>query len=215
MLSMKKIRWKTLLSLYMNYFAKKKKKEKKRKEKDLIDILKTLNLYKTDMDNKSKRMLRKIVEKFYEDFIDHEELSDDMKKERLSDICNKLKPSSNQASPHDGQTHKVLVKSNMSSFNETTDVTQQPIQAYSKGNLSSDLLRQFGMSSPLTKETKIRGQTGEPGQKKLTHVSLMHQLKEARLTGYTDQEVINGANSSMVPGLTLLTVLETAPKPYT
>ena len=58
----------------------------KKNEKDLIDLLKTLNLYKTDMDNKSKRTLRKIAEKFYEEFVDDEELSDDMKKERLLDI---------------------------------------------------------------------------------------------------------------------------------
>ena len=48
------------------------------------------------------------------------------------------------------------------------------------------------MLSVLTKELKIRGQIGEAGQKdKLTYVSLMHQIKQARLTGYTDQEVIN------------------------
>ena len=83
----------------MNYFAKKN-------EKDLIDLLKTLNLYKTDMNNKSKRTLRKIVEKFYEEFIDDEELSNDMKKERLLDICNKLKPSTKQTSAHDDQKLK-------------------------------------------------------------------------------------------------------------
>ena len=54
----------------MNYFAKKKKKN----EKALIDLLKTLNLYKSDMDNTSKRILRKIAEKFYEEFIDDEKL---------------------------------------------------------------------------------------------------------------------------------------------
>ena len=54
-----------------------------RNEQDLINLLKTLNLYKTDMDNKSKGILRKIVEKFYDEFIDDEELSNDMKKERL------------------------------------------------------------------------------------------------------------------------------------
>ena len=60
----------------------------KKNEEDLIDLLKKWNLYETDMDNKSKRTLRKIVEKFYEEFIDNEELSNDMKKERLLDICN-------------------------------------------------------------------------------------------------------------------------------
>ena len=38
-------------------------------EKDLIDLLKTLNLYKTGMGNKSKRILRKIIVKFCEEFI--------------------------------------------------------------------------------------------------------------------------------------------------
>ena len=98
------------------------------------------------MDNKSMRTLRKIVEKIYEEFIDDEELSDDMKKERLLDICNKLKPSSQQASAHDDQKHKVPVKSTMRSSNgnadETIDVTQQPIQANGENNLRSDLLRE-------------------------------------------------------------------------
>ena len=148
--------------------------------------------------------------------IDDEELSDDMKKERLLDICNKLKPSSNQASRHDDQKPEVPVKSTISSSNgnadETNGVTQQPIQANGVSNLRSDLLREFGMLSPLRKELKIRGQMGEAGQKdKLTYVSLMHQIKQARLTGYTDQEVINAVISSMVPGLTLRTVLETTP----
>ena len=56
------------------------------------------------MENKSKGTLRKIVEKFYEVFIGDEEFSDDMKKERLwiyATICNELKPSSKQPSPHD------------------------------------------------------------------------------------------------------------------
>ena len=57
----------------MNYFAKKKKKTE-----DLLDLPETLSLYKTDMENKSKRTLRKIVEKFYEEFINDELL--DIKK---------------------------------------------------------------------------------------------------------------------------------------
>ena len=76
-------------------------------EKDLIDLLKTLNLYKTDKDNKSKSILRKIVENFYEEFIGDQELSDDTKKERLLDICKKLKLAINdQVSPHDNQKQR-------------------------------------------------------------------------------------------------------------
>ena len=76
-----------------------------------------------------------------------------MKKERLLDICNKQKPSSNKVSRHDDQKHKVPVRSTMSSSNknadETNDVTQQPVQANGKGNFGSDLLREFGMLSSL------------------------------------------------------------------
>ena len=43
------------------------------------------------MGYKGKRILRKIAEKLYEEIIDNQEFADDTKKERLSDICNKLK----------------------------------------------------------------------------------------------------------------------------
>ena len=36
----------------------------------------------------------------------------------------------------------------------------------------------------------------------------MHQIKQARLTSYTDQEVINAVISSVVPDYILCTVLE-------
>ena len=126
--------------------------------------------------------MRKIVEKLYEEFIDNQKLSDDMKKERLLDICNKLKlPRNDQAFPHDDQKHKVPVKSTMSSSNGNvdgnTEVTQQPVQANDEGSLRSHFLREFDMLSPLKKELKIRGQIIKAGQKgKLTYVSLMNQI---------------------------------------
>ena len=168
------------------------------------------------MDKKSKRTLRKIAEKLYEEFVDDEELSDEMKKERLLDICSRLKPSTRQPSTHDDRKHKVAVQSTISSSyhitDKTTDVTQRQIQANGEGNLRSDLLREFDMLSPLRKELKIRGEIGEAGQKdKLTYFSLMHQIKQARLTGYTDQEVINVVIISMELDLALRTVLETTP----
>ena len=70
---MKIIRWKTLPITLDELLCKKN-------EKDLIDLLKTLNVYKTDMGNKKMCTLRKVAEKFYEEFIDDEELSDDLKK---------------------------------------------------------------------------------------------------------------------------------------
>ena len=95
------------------------------------------------------------------------------------------------------------------SADETTDVTQQKIQTNGECNLRSALMREFDKLSPLMKEPKIRGQIGEAGKKdKQTYVSLMHQIKQARLTSYTDQEVINAVISSVVPDYILCTVLE-------
>ena len=46
----------------------------KQNEKDLIDLLKNLIPCKADMDNKSKNLLKEIIEKFHEKFIDYQEL---------------------------------------------------------------------------------------------------------------------------------------------
>lgn len=46
----------------------------KQNEKDLIDLLKNLIPRKADMDNKSKNLLKEIIEKFHEKFIDDQEL---------------------------------------------------------------------------------------------------------------------------------------------
>ena len=78
-----------------------------------------MNRCKTNVDNKSKRILNKIIEKVYKEFIDDQELSDDMKKVRLLDIYDKFVPLSNhQASPK----HNVPVASTMptSNANRTT-----------------------------------------------------------------------------------------------
>ena len=62
------------------------------------------------MENKSKGILNKIIEKFYEEFIDDQELSDDMKK-RLSDIYNKFVPPSNHQPSH-AMTKNIMFQLN-------------------------------------------------------------------------------------------------------
>ena len=44
----------------------------------------------------------------------------------------------------------------------------------------------------------------------MTYVSLVHQIKQAKLVCYTDKEITNAVISSMSPSLTLRNVLETA-----
>ena len=71
--------------------------------------------------------------------------------------------------------------------------------------------RELGLkTSLLRKELKIKGQIGEAGQKdKLTYVSLMHQINEARAAGYDESEIVNSVIRAMIPSLTLRNVLET------
>ena len=71
-------------------------------------------------------------------------------------------------------------------------------------------LRALKKTSLLRKEFRVKGSTGEAGQKeKLTYVSLMHQINEAKAAGYDQDEIVNGVIRAMVPSLTLRNVLET------
>ena len=64
-------------------------------------------------------------------------------------------------------------------------------------------------TSLLRKELKLRGQIGEPSQKdKLSYVSLMHQIEEAKSSGYDDDEIVSAVIKAMTPNLTLRNVLE-------
>ena len=65
-------------------------------------------------------------------------------------------------------------------------------------------------TSLLRKELRVKGSIAEAGQKqKLTYVSLMHQINEAKAAGYDQDEIVNGVMRAMVPSLTLRNVLET------
>ena len=80
-----------------------------------------------------------------------------------------------------------------------------------KGKLN--ILRELGVlkkTSLLRKEFRVKGSIGEAGQKeKLTYVSLMHQINEAKAAEYDQDEIVNGVIRAMVPCLTLRNVLET------
>ena len=77
-----------------------------------------------------------------------------------------------------------------------------------------NILRELGVlkkTSLLRKEFRVKGSIGEAGQKeKLTYVSLMHQINEAKAAGYDQDEILNGVIRAMVPSLTLRNVLEAA-----
>ena len=82
-----------------------------------------------------------------------------------------------------------------------------------EGNVS--LLRELGVlkkTSLLRKDFKIKDQIGEVGQRdKISYVSLMHQINEAKLSSYDEDDIINSVIRAMAPSLTLRNVLETTP----
>ena len=54
----------------------------------------------------------------------------------------------------------------------------------------------------------VKGSIGEAGEKeKLTYVSLMHEINEAKAAGHDLYEIVNGVIRAMVPSLTLRNVL--------
>ena len=74
-----------------------------------------------------------------------------------------------------------------------------------EGEGKMDILWELGV----LKKTSL-GSFGEAGQKeKLTYVSLMHQINEAKAAGYDQNEIVNGVIRAMVPSVTLRSVLET------
>ena len=82
-----------------------------------------------------------------------------------------------------------------------------------EGNVS--LLRELGVlkkTSLLRKDFKIKGQIREGGQRnKISYVSLMHQINEAKLSSYDEEDIINSVIRAMTASLTLRNVLETTP----
>ena len=73
-----------------------------------------------------------------------------------------------------------------------------------EGKNHSNVWRELGKLNPLRKDLKIREKIGEAGQKdKMTYVSLVHQIKQAKRIDYTDQEITSTVISSSSPSLTL------------
>ena len=64
----------------------------------------------------------------------------------------------------------------------------------------------------MRKELKIKDQIGEVNQKdKLTYVSLMHQIDEAKQTWYEESEIVSSVIGAMIPSPSLRKVLESVP----
>ena len=83
------------------------------------------------------------------------------------------------------------------------------------GEGNASVLRELGVlkkTSLLRKDFKIKGQIHEVGQRnKISYVSLMHQINEAKLSSYDEEDIINSVIRAMTASLTLRNVLETTP----
>ena len=81
-----------------------------------------------------------------------------------------------------------------------------------EGEGKMNILRELDVlkkTSLLRKEFRLKGSIGEAGQKeKLTYVSLVHQINQAKAAGYDQDEKMNEFIRAIVPSLTLRNVLE-------
>ena len=181
------------------------------------------------VNGKSKRHVKKIIEKIYEDVLEDVDKSEQDKKTYLIDIINEvtiIMPKSD---------NKELNTTTSSEQKEDTDPEErvkENTKVVNDGDKESDIqvgkavadddqegegkiniLRELGVlkkTSLLRKAFRVKGSIGEAGHKeKLTYVSLMHQINEAKAAGYDQDEIVNGVIRAMVPSLTLRNVLET------
>lgn len=168
-----------------------------------------LTIKEEDLEGKKKYHVKGLITKHYARLlIDDDEDDEETKKEQksqlftivamLTDITNKKKEETNDATVDEGKQKE-----------------QDKVQVVSTKSGNHTILKELGLlksSGLLRKELKIRGQIGEAGQKdKLTFASLMHQIRNAEAAGYEEEEIVASIIGSMVPSLTLRTVLETTP----
>ena len=173
-----------------------------------------------DLTDKSKRQVRGYITKYYEEgIIEDSDKTNDDKKNSLVGIIEKLtlEESSEEKSTNENKNQQPDEENNTRGAQKQEDTTTRKTEEVKyksedgAGNI--DFLKELGLlkkTGLLRKELKIRGQVGEPGQKdKLSYISLTHQIKNAKQAGYDEEEIVTAVINSMVPSLTLRSVLET------
>ena len=175
------------------------------------------------VNGKSKRHVKKIIGKIYEDVLEDVDKSKQHKKTYLIGTINKVatimpKPDNKELNTPTSSEQKEdaysdkRVKENIKVVNDgdqESDIQVAVTDDDQEGEGKMNILREMSVlkRSLLRKKFRVKGSIGEAGQKeKLTYVSLMHQINEA---GYDQDETVNGVIRAMVPSLTLRNVLET------
>lgn len=99
----------------------------------------------------------------------------------------------------------TLALSQLKKTNQTSGARQPVTGKYN----SAKQIPQPCLSLPWSREFRIAGQIGEPGQKeKLTFSSLAHQIEQAISKGVPEIEVVDAVIRSIAPGLQLRSYLE-------
>ena len=88
--------------------------------------------------------------------------------------------------------------------------TQKTTQPEVKVEQQEGLNTLLASASALRRQFKISGQIGEPGQKdKVSFTSLVRQMTNGRMQGYSECEIVDGVIRAITPGLVLRNYLET------
>ena len=203
----------------------------------LIIIAVLMGGNRDSLEGKSKRTVKKIIEKIYEGILDDDDKNEQEKRKYIVDVIKQASvvggnKSSDEKKTDDKQedvnknksseeVHHEIPNQNEAQANSKDDTNDKPkIEEQKKeeenikdseGNI--EVLRELGIlkkTSLLRREFRVKGQIGEVGQAdKLSYVSLMHQITEGKAAGYDEDDIVNGVIRAMIPSLTLRNVLET------
>ena len=164
-------------------------------EKICVQTLETLRklgnkvgLQKKDVEAASRRNLKRWIGNIVEEKVDDGDAEDEAKKKYLLDMLKSLKNLTiNDVSGSNNDESELAATDNTNKIDTKEKCVMPALQDTDdeEGNVS--LLRELGVlkkTSLLRKDFKIKGQIGEIGQRdKISHVSPVHQINEAKLSG--------------------------------
>ena len=175
-----------------------------------------VGLQKKDVEAAIRRNLKRWIRNIVEEKVDDGDPEDEAKKKYLLDILKSMENLTiNNLSGSNTDESESATANNTNKIDRREKYVMPALEDTDdrEGNIS--LLRELGVlkkTSLLRKDFKIKSQLVEVGQRdKISYVSLMHQINEAKLSGYDEEDIINSAIRAMTPSLTLRNILETTP----
>ena len=175
-----------------------------------------VGLQKKDVEAASRRNLKRWIRNIVEEKVDDGDAEYEARKEYLLDMLKSLESLTiNDVSGSNNDESEAAAADNTDKVNAREKYVMPALEDTDNGEGNVSVLRELGVlkkTSLLRKDFKIKGQIREGGQRnKISYVSLMHQINEAKLSSYDEDDIINSVIRAMTASLTLRNALETTP----